>query len=190
MEERMSDLRITLLSSRNLGRNLCQRKTSNENKTKYHPDTYNRRKNLMTQLTITGNVVADPELRVTPSGKTVSSFTVVSSKSVKQADGTWENTDTTFWDIKCWGKTAENVADSVQKGMSVIVVGTAVQENWDDKATGAKRSKIAVTAWNVGIDLKRHVTSASVVQRTDASFNPSTPDPWSAPFGSATDAPF
>jgi single-strand DNA-binding protein len=107
----------------------------------------------MTQLTITGNVVADPELRVIPSGKAIATFTVVSSKSVKQADGSWENTDTTFWDIKCWGKTAENVADSVQKGMSVIVVGTAVQENWDDKATGAKRSKIAVTAWNVGIDL-------------------------------------
>ena len=185
----MSDLRVTLHSNRNLGRNLCQRKTKHEKKTKYHPDTYNRKKILMTQLTITGNVVADPDLRVTPSGKTVSSFTVVSSKSVKQADGSWENTDTTFWDIKCWGKTAENVADSVQKGMSVIVVGTAVQENWDDKATGAKRSKIAVTAWNVGIDLKRHVTSASVIHRTDGSFNPSTPDPWSAPFGSDV-APF
>jgi single-strand DNA-binding protein len=145
----------------------------------------------MTQLTITGNVVADPELRVIPSGKQIATFTVVSSKSVKQADGSWENTDTTFWDIKCWGKTAENVADSVQKGMSVIVVGTAVQENWDDKATGAKRSKIAVTAWNVGIDLKRHVTTASVVQRSDGSFNPSsTPDPWSAPFGSDSVAPF
>jgi single-strand DNA-binding protein len=144
----------------------------------------------MTQLTITGNVVADPELRVIASGKSIATFTVVSSKSVKQADGTWENTDTTFWDIKCWGKTAENVADSIQKGMSVIVVGTAVQENWEDKNTGAKRSKIAVTAWNVGIDLKRHVATASVVQRTDGSFNPPpADDPWSAPFG-ADVAPF
>lgn len=144
----------------------------------------------MTQLTITGNVVADPELRVIPSGKQIATFTVVSSKSVKQADGTWENTDTTFWDIKCWGKTAENVADSIEKGMSVIVVGTAVQENWDDKATGAKRSKIAVTAWNVGVDLKRHTTKTSLVQRTDGSFNPPPAnDPWSAPFG-ADVAPF
>lgn len=186
----MSDLRVTLHSSRNLGRNLCQRKTKNKNKTKYHPDTYYRRKNLMTQLTITGNVVADPELRVIPSGKQIATFTVVSSKSVKQADGTWENTDTTFWDVKCWGKTAENVADSIEKGMSVIVVGTAVQENWDDKATGAKRSKIAVTAWNVGVDLKRHTTKTSLVQRTDGSFNPPPAnDPWSAPFG-ADVAPF
>jgi single-strand DNA-binding protein len=143
----------------------------------------------MTQLTITGNVVADPELRFIPNGKAIATFTVVASKSVKQADGTWDNTDTTFWDIKCWGKTAENVSESIQKGMSVIVVGTAVQENWEDKNTGAKRSKIAVTAWNVGIDLKRHTATASVAQRTDASFNPPTPDPWSAPFG-ADVAPF
>jgi single-strand DNA-binding protein len=129
-------------------------------------------------------------LRVIASGKSIATFTVVSSKSVKQADGTWENTDTTFWDIKCWGKTAENVADSVEKGMSVIVVGTAVQENWDDKATGAKRSKIAVTAWNVGVDLKRHATKTSLVQRNDGSFNPPPAnDPWSAPFGSDV-APF
>ena len=145
----------------------------------------------MTQLTITGNVVADPELRVIASGKSIATFTVVSSKSVKQADVTWENTDTTFWDVKCWGKTAENVADSLQKGMAVIVVGTAVQENWEDKNTGQKRSKIAVTAWNVGIDLKRHVATASVVTRTDGSFNPPpADDPWSAPFGAASDAPF
>lgn len=133
----------------------------------------------MTQLTITGNVVADPELRVIASGKSIATFTVVSSKSVKQADGSWENTDTTFWDIKCWGKTAENVSASVRKGMSVIVVGTAVQENWDDKTTGAKRSKIAVTAWNVGIDLKRH--TADVVQVTRNSAGDQEIDPWSAP---------
>ena len=145
----------------------------------------------MTQLTITGNVVADPELRFIPNGKAIATFTVASSKSVKQADGTWENTDTTFWDVKCWGKTAENVSESVQKGMSVIVVGTAVQENWEDKNTGAKRSKIAVTAWNVGIDLKRHTATANNIQRNDGSFNPPpADDPWSAPFGAASDAPF
>lgn len=146
----------------------------------------------MTQLTITGNLVADPELRFIPSGKAVATFTVVSSKSVKQADGSWENSDTTFWDVKCWGKTAENVAESVQKGMSVIVVGTAVQENWDDKNTGAKRSKIAITAWNVGIDLKRHTTTTSLVQRTSMVSAQSQPgDAWSnVPFGESDIAPF
>lgn len=138
----------------------------------------------MTQLTITGNVVADPEMRTTPSGKSVASFTVVTSKSVKQTDGTWENTDTTFWDVKCWGKTAENVVNSVTKGASVIVVGTAVQENWEDKNTGQKRSKIAITAWNVGVDLKRHMTRTetyAVVERF-SEIPAVENDPWSAPF--------
>jgi single-strand DNA-binding protein len=145
----------------------------------------------MTQLTITGNLVADPELRFIPNGKALATFTVVSSKSVKQADGSWENTDTTFWDIKCWGKTAENVAESIEKGMSVIVVGTAVQEDWNDKSTGQKRSKMAVTAWNVGVDLKRHTTKTNILKRTDSAPNlSSAPDPWSAPFGSDSVAPF
>ena len=137
----------------------------------------------MSQITITGNVVADPELRTTANGKSVASFTVVTSKSVKQTDGTWENTDTTFWDVKCWGKTAENVIETLRKGFSVIVSGSAIQENWEDKNTGQKRSKIAITAWNVGVDLKRHSYEVSVIERSDASFNP-TPenDPWAAPF--------
>jgi single-strand DNA-binding protein len=138
----------------------------------------------MTQITLTGNVVADPELRTVASGKSVASFTLVTSKSVKQADGSWENSDTTFWDIKCWGKTADNVANSVTKGASVIVVGTAVQENWEDKNTGQKRSKIAVTAWNVGVDLKRHMTRTedyAVVERMSEAPTAGN-DPWSAPF--------
>lgn len=146
----------------------------------------------MTQLTITGNVVADPELRILPSGKSISTFTVVSSKSVKQANGTWENTDTTFWDIKCWNKLGDNVADCVTKGMSVIVVGTAAQENWEDKTTGAKRSKMAVTAWSVGIDLKRHYTKAELYSPTERLTQNSAiqDDPWSAPLNTTDVAPF
>jgi single-strand DNA-binding protein len=130
-------------------------------------------------ITITGNLVADPELKFINNGKALATFTVVSSKSTKNPDGTWENTDTTFWDIKAWGKTAENCADSLGKGVSVIVVGTAVQENWDDKNTGAKRSKITVTAWNVGVDMKRHtIGQVSTVTRSEASTAFSEPDPW------------
>jgi single-strand DNA-binding protein len=146
----------------------------------------------MTTLTITGNLTADPELRFIPNGKALATFTVVSSKSTKLPDGTWENSDTTFWEVKCWGKTAENVAESLTKGMSVIVLGSAVQENWEDKNTGQKRSKISVTAWSVGPDLKRHTAKISVLTSPQYSA-PSAPaaDPWSVPFGSQDDvAPF
>ena len=73
--------------------------------------------------------------------------------------------------------------------MSVIVVGTAVQENWDDKTTGAKRSKIVVTAWNIGIDMKRHtVAQVSTPKRTETSNTNLPADPWSAPISDI--APF
>lgn len=133
-------------------------------------------------LTITGNLTADPELRFTPNGKALATFTVVTSKSSKKPDGTWENLDTTFWDVKAWGKIAENCADTLSKGMSVIVVGTALQENWDDKVSGAKRSKIAVTAWNIGVDLKRHtVSQVSTPNRADSFATAPARDSWSAP---------
>ncbi len=132
-------------------------------------------------ITITGNLANEPELKFTANGKALCTFTVVSSKSSKKPDGTWENTDTTFWDIKAWGKIAENCADSLGKGTSVIVVGTAVQENWDDKATGNKRSKIVVTAWNVGVDMKRHsVSQISTTSKADT-YAPPAQDSWSAP---------
>ena len=140
-------------------------------------------------ITITGNIVNDPELRFTPNGKALATFTVVTSKSSKKPDGTWENIDTTFWDVKAWGKIAENCADSLGKGMSVIVVGTALQENWDDKVSGAKRSKIVVTAWTLGIDMKRHtVAQVSTTNRAEKPNTTLPSDPWSVPLSDI--APF
>ena len=73
--------------------------------------------------------------------------------------------------------------------MSVIVVGTALQENWDDKVTGAKRSKIVVTAWNLGIDMKRHtVAQVSNGTRTETVNTNQPSDPWSVPLSDI--APF
>ena len=133
----------------------------------------------MTTLTITGNLINDPELKFTNSGKAVATFTVITSKSKKNQDGTWENTDVTFWNVKAWDKLAENIADTLRKGMTVIVQGTAVQENWDDKNTGEKRSRLGVTAWNVGVDLKRHNYQVTMVSRN--SEGDYEVDPWTQP---------
>lgn len=131
----------------------------------------------MTALTITGNLAYDPELKFTPSGKAVASFTVISSKSTKNLAGEWENSEVTPWNIKCWNKTAENVADSLRKGMSVVVVGTASWVSWEDKATGEKKGKLEVTAWNVGVDLKRHNAIVGQVERVGAGEKVKN-DPW------------
>lgn len=133
----------------------------------------------MTTLTIAGNLAADPELKFTNSGKAVASFTVMSSKSVKKEDGTWDSTDVTAWSVKCWNRLAENVCETLFKGMSVIVQGTAAQVSWDDKNTGQRRSKIEVTAFNVGVDLKRHVVKVlSITRNSDSN---SDDNSWSAP---------
>lgn len=133
----------------------------------------------MTAISISGNLANDPELKFTNNGKAVASFTVISSKSVKKDDGTWENTDVTPWNIKCWNKLAENVADSLRKGMGVIVQGSATWESWEDKATGEKRGRMVVTAFGVGVDLKRHTAQVSQVTRSSEPDTES--DPWSAP---------
>lgn len=133
----------------------------------------------MTSLTVIGNLSNDPELKFVNSGKAVASFTVVSSKSKKNQAGEWENTDVTFWNIKAWDKLAENLCDTLRKGMAVIVQGTAVQESWEDKNSGEKRSRIVVTAWNVGVDLKRHTYQVTQVSRNqEGDFEV---DPWSQP---------
>lgn len=119
----------------------------------------------MTTLCITGNLAADPELKFTPQGKAVASFTVISSKSVKKPDGSWESTDVTPWVVKCWNRLAENVAESLEKGVAVVVQGTATQVSWEDKKTGEKRSRMEVTAYSVGIDLKRHIAKPIMLSR-------------------------
>jgi single-strand DNA-binding protein len=121
----------------------------------------------MTTICITGNLAADPELKFTPQGKAVASFTVISSKSTKKPDGTWESSDVTPWTIKCWNRLAENVAESLTKGMSVVIQGTATWQSWEDKNSGEKRGRMEVTAYSVGVDLKRHIAKVVNLSRGD-----------------------
>jgi single-strand DNA-binding protein len=106
-------------------------------------------------MTLTGRLTAAPELRFSPSGVAVAAFTVVTSRRVKdQATGEWSDADTTYWDCKAFKQLAQNLVDSLDKGMEVIVVGRAVQESWEDKQSGAKRSKIAVRVDAIGPSLR------------------------------------
>ena len=78
------------------------------------------------QITIVGNLTNDPELRFTPSGAAVASFTVASTTRVldKQTNE-WKDGDTVFMRCSVWRQYAENVAESLQRGMRVIVIGPA-----------------------------------------------------------------
>lgn len=106
-------------------------------------------------ITLNGRLVADPELRFAASGTAIAGFTVVTSRRVKdQATGDWSDADTTYWDCKAFKQLAENIGESLQKGLEVVAVGRVVQESWEDRQTGGKRSKMVVLVDAIGPSLR------------------------------------
>ena len=116
-------------------------------------------------MTLTGRLTAAPEIRFSAQGVAVASFTIVTSRRVKDpATNEWSDADTTFWDCKAFKQLAENIGESLDRGMEVVAVGRAVQESWEDKTTGGKRSKISVRIDAIGPSLRTataKVTKAS-----------------------------
>ena len=91
-------------------------------------------------VTIGGNLVRDPELRVTQNGYQILSFTIATTRNRKNAAGEWEDY-AIFTDCKLFGKRAESLARILSKGAKVTACGKLGCETWEDKNTGAKRSK-------------------------------------------------
>jgi single-strand DNA-binding protein len=93
-----------------------------------------------------GNLTRDPELRTTPSGATVCSFSLALNRSYKNAEGTWvEATD--YIDITAWGPLGERVAQYLTKGRPALVSGRLQSRSWEQD--GQKRSKVEVVANDV-----------------------------------------
>ena len=132
---------------------------------------------MSTNVTIEGRVGNDPEIRFTAAGKAVVKFSVVTSKNVKDADGKWSESETTWWRVTCWETLGENVADSVAKGTDVMITGRAYTDEWTDK-DGMVRQSLAVTAYNVGVALKRAKAAAKKVDRVKKADAQPEADPW------------
>lgn len=93
-----------------------------------------------------GNLTRDPELRTTPNGKSVCSFSLALNHSYKGADGNWvEETD--YVDVTAWGPLGERVAQYVTKGRPVLVSGRLQSQSWEQD--GNKRTKVVVIAQDV-----------------------------------------
>ena len=106
-------------------------------------------------VTVVGNLTNDPELRFTPSGAAVASFTVASSSRVlDRTTNEWKDGETVFMRCSVWRQYAENVAESFQKGDRVVVVGRLDQSRWEDKETGKGRSKVGVVADEVAASVR------------------------------------
>ncbi|NBV90395.1 MAG: single-stranded DNA-binding protein [Actinobacteria bacterium] len=136
-------------------------------------------------VTVTGNLTGDPELRFTPNGQAVASFTVASTTRVLDRNtNEWKDGDTLFLRCSVWRQYAENVAESLTKGTRVIVTGRLKQRSYETKE-GEKRTVVEMDVDDVGPVLRNATAKVTRVNRGDSGgFNGgSAPadDPWAAP---------
>src|SRR6516162_1067987 len=107
-----------------------------------------------TQITITGNLVDDPELRFTPAGQPVARFRVASTPRFRDnATGEWKDGDSLFLTCNVWRQAAENAAESLTRGMRVIVSGRLRQRSYETKE-GEKRTVYEIEVDDVGPSLR------------------------------------
>jgi single-strand DNA-binding protein len=97
---------------------------------------------------VMGHLVRDPELRYTPEGAAVSNFTVAVNHRFTRKDGE-KGEEVAFVDVTAWNRQAETCAEYLKKGKAVLVSGRLAQDNWEDKETGKKRTKLRVVAGSV-----------------------------------------
>ena len=116
-------------------------------------------------ITLVGNITDDPELRFTPSGSAVANFTIAVNRRFKNQSGQWEDKLDGFFKCNCWRDMAENIAESLQKGMRVMVVGRLQQRSWDDQE-GNKRSAFEIQVDEVGPSLRWATASVTKSQRS------------------------
>lgn len=92
---------------------------------------------------ITGNLTRDPEMRVTPNGANVASFSVAVNRTFKDNSGESKES-VSFIDCVAWGKAAEIISQYAKKGTGILVSGRLEQRSWEDKNSGQKRSRTEV----------------------------------------------
>ncbi|MCM3884127.1 single-stranded DNA-binding protein [Frankia sp. R82] len=162
-----------------------------------------------TTITVVGNLVADPELRFTPNGAAVANFTVASTpRTFDKQTNEWRDADPLFMRCSLWRQPAEHVAESLRKGMRVIVTGRLKQRSFETRE-GEKRTVIEMDVDEVGPSLKYATARVARAERGQgggqqqgygqqapaqgpAGQQPSAAgDPWSqaAPAGAYSDAP-
>lgn len=100
----------------------------------------------LNQVFLMGNLTRDPELRQTPTGQNVTSFSLALNRNYKDSSGEWQEA-TDYIDIVCWGPLAERVAQYLSKGRRCLVQGRLQSRSWEQE--GQKRSKVEVLASDV-----------------------------------------
>ena len=118
-----------------------------------------------TPITVIGNLTNDPELRFTPSGSAVANFTVASTpRTFDRQSNEWKDGETLFLRASVWRETAENIAESLTKGMRVIVSGRLKSRTYETKE-GEKRTVIELEVDEIGPSLRYASAKVSRNQR-------------------------
>src|SRR5919197_5688892 len=121
-----------------------------------------------TTITIVGNLVDDPELRFTPSGAAVANFRIASTPRIyDRQSGAWRDGDTLFLSCSVWRQAAENVAESLQKGMRAIVQGRLKQRQYETRE-GEKRTVFEIDVEEVGPSLRSATAKVAKTTRSGA----------------------
>lgn len=119
-----------------------------------------------TVITVVGNLTGDPELRFTPSGAAVANFTIASTpRQFDRQSNEWKDGDTLFMRCSIWREAAENVAESLTKGMRVIAQGRLVQRSYETRE-GEKRTVVELQVEEVGPSLKYASAKVTRAQRS------------------------
>ena len=134
-------------------------------------------------VNVVGNITRDPELRYTPSGASVTNFSIAWNRRYERNGEQVE--EVSYFDIVCWGSLADNVAASLTKGNRVLVTGRLDQRSWETPQ-GDKRSKIEITADDVAPSLRWASVEVSRNHRND---NFGGPQGGGAPQGGGGAAP-
>jgi len=135
-----------------------------------------------TSITVVGNLTADPELRFTPNGAAVATFTIASTpKTFDKQAGEFKDGETLFLRCSVWREAAENVAESLTKGMRVVAQGNLKSRSFETKE-GEKRTVMELDVQEIGPSLR---WASAKVTRTERKGNtqPSAPaaNSWNAP---------
>lgn len=141
-----------------------------------------------TIVTVVGNVVSEPDLRFTPNGAAVANWRIASTpRTYDKASGEWKDGETLWLTCSVWKQQAENVAESLQKGMRVIVTGRLKSRQWEKD--GQKHTVFEIDVDEVGPSLKSATAKVSKALREKPS-QPPMDDPWAKPAATGQEPPF
>lgn len=118
-----------------------------------------------TVITVVGNLTADPELRFTPSGAAVASFTIASTpRTFDRNSNEWKDGEALFLRCSIWRQAAENVAESLQRGMRVVAQGRLKQRSYETRE-GEKRTVVEMEVEEIGPSLRYATAKVNRTQR-------------------------